>query len=149
MSAHPERVARIEGKFHADPRLIAGAMAIVTHVARRAGFADSAASELATAATEACNAFAQLLKQSVHSLSDIQLAASEFADHVEVTVNLAGSRTPAPSAPTAEQNRAVADHLRRKLTSAPVDAVNVEVEGGYPQITLIKNCRAAKRRFEL
>ncbi|MDE3109251.1 MAG: ATP-binding protein [Acidobacteriota bacterium] len=149
MSVHPEEIARIEGKFHADPRLIAGAMAIVTHVARRAGFAETAAAELRIAATEACNAFAEVLGARANSSSEIQLAASEFPGHIEVAVNFAPGEPGAGNPHDVPLKPDLAARLREELANAPVDAMNAAIENGYPKITLIKNCRAAKRRFDL
>lgn len=144
-----ERIARVECRFDADPRLIAGAAAIVGHVARRAGLAEAAASELSAAAQEACNAITRALQRDERSngRSEIQLAASAFPDHVEATLHPAPDQPTSESARPSEQSQIAAEAIRQLLRNEPVDAVKVEAINGYPAVTLIKASGKTERRF--
>jgi hypothetical protein len=144
-NVHPDGMARIDCRLHADPRLIAGASAIVAHVAHRAGLADDAANELSRAAAKACEELARAISGNSSNGTAIQLSAAEFPDRVEVTVapvSAASERAKSPETP-----RQIAEKLREKLKSASTESLSVEWNSGIPQITLVKNLSAAKRRF--
>jgi tRNA G26 N,N-dimethylase Trm1 len=144
MNAHPEGMARIECTVDGDPRLIAGAAMIVTHVARRAGLASGAASNLADATVQACHTVLESMEGS--GARTIRLAASELPNSIEVSVE--------PVAPSAarrlssEQFRRLAERVRQTLKST-TDSVSVEVQEGFSRVTLVKNCSAAKHPFAI
>jgi hypothetical protein len=145
MTAHLDGVARIECKLDGDPRLIAGAAAIAAHVARRAGLAEAAASELAVAAADACDA-AQ--REFGNSRAAIRFAAGDYPDRVEVTIELQPAAEVAGRGMRGSGGLAeTAENIRQRLKSAAVDSVNVEFFDGTTRVTLVKNRGAAKRRF--
>lgn len=149
MTVHSERIAGIECKFDADPRLIAGAAAIVAYAARRAGLADAAASDMSSATIKACDAIARTLQRNekTNARFEIQLAVSAFPDRVEATINSAPGQLASDAAMPPEQSRLATEEIRQVLKSVPVDAVQVETVNGYPAVTLIKSCGKAERRF--
>ncbi|MGA9882477.1 MAG: hypothetical protein WBQ34_02030 [Candidatus Acidiferrales bacterium] len=148
MTVHPEWMARIECKFHGDPRLIAGAATIVAHIARRAGLSEPVASEISAVAIEACNAIFQEEDEPANSRAMVQLSAAEFPDHIEISTQLLSRSSNAGRSQRSSGLPAdLAGKLRQELKNAAVDGVDVEITDGIPHITLVKNCGAANRRF--
>lgn len=148
MTVRPEWMAKIECKVDGDPRLLAGAAAIVTHMAQRAGLAERATSEMSSAAMDACNAILQDAGDRANARPRVQLSAAEFPDHIEVSIRLLYHVTNAGnSQQSSGLSSDLAEKLRRRLKNAAVDGVNVEVIDGIPSITLVKNCSAANHRF--
>lgn len=148
MSSSSECVGRIKCKLDDDPRLIAGASAIVAHVARRAGLSDRAAKEIAGAASTACDAAFRALAGAGASAAAMTLSAAEFPDRMEVSIEparegLKALRASSTSGRSAEFERTI----RESLKSAVVDGVDIELRDGIPRVTLVKNSGNAKRRF--
>lgn len=142
MNAHPEGMARIECRVDGDPRLIAGAAMIVAHVARRAGLASAAASDLADAASQAC----RIVTESIPGTDSrtIRLAVSELPDSIEISVEpVAG---PAPRRLSPEQSRDLADRVRQTLPVTE-NGVRIQIQEGAARVTLVRNCGAAKHPF--
>jgi threonine dehydratase len=147
MSADSEPVSRIECKLDGDPRLIAGASAIVAHVARRAGLSAAAAAEIAGAASAACAAVFQAIGGGKSSAA-ITLAVAEFSDRVEATIEPSPEDLKALRAsPSAGRPAGFAEQIRQRLKGAALDGLNAESRDGIPRVTLVKNCGAAKRPF--
>jgi hypothetical protein len=147
MTTGSEWIARIVCQLDGDPRLIAGASVIVAHVSREAGFSDAAASEIAEAAADACGAASRVLGESGIPAT-MRLAASEFPDRIEVTIEPSPEivkefRAQFASGPS----KSFADQIRQSLQSAAVDELDVEVSDGTPRVMLVKKSGAAKRRF--
>jgi hypothetical protein len=145
MSEHPESTSRIKCRLACDPRLVAGATAIVAHVARRAGLDDSAVSQISEAMAEVCAAVALAQGETGKLLGEVEFTAAEFSGHVEVTIKLL-SRAPDSDRTqvASERLRDLAEKIREKLRSKGIDGVTVEVLDGSPQVTLVKSCGAAK-----
>ncbi|HVB88064.1 MAG TPA: hypothetical protein VNK23_15490 [Candidatus Dormibacteraeota bacterium] len=147
MTTGPEWIARIECQVDGDPRLIEGASVIAAHVSRRAGLSDAAASEIAAAASQACGAAARVLGESGIP-AGMKLAAAEFPDRIEVTIEPAPEILKEFSAQFASgASKRLADQIRQSLKSAAVDELDVEINDGVPRIILVKKSGAAKRRF--
>ncbi|MGH9739852.1 MAG: hypothetical protein ACRD4X_14890 [Candidatus Acidiferrales bacterium] len=148
MTVHLDWGTKIECKFDGDPRLLAGAAAIVAHMAQRAGLAESAATEISSATMEACTAILQDSGGRANPRPRVQLSAAEFPDHIEVSTQLMYH---APNVGHSQQSSGLssdlAERLRQALKNSAVDGVDVEVTDGIPHITLVKNCGAANRRF--
>ncbi len=148
MTAHPESMARIECKFHGDPRLIAGAATIVAHIARRAGLSEPVASEISAVAIEACNAILKEEGEVADLRAMVQLSAAEFPDHIEISTQLLSQSSNAGRSQKSSGLPAdLAEKLRQALNNAAVDGAGVEVTDGVLHISLVKNCGAANRRF--
>jgi hypothetical protein len=142
MNAHPEGMARIECRVDGDSRLIAGAAIIVAHVARRAGLANVAASDLADATVQTCRAVLDSIDET--GSHAIRLSASELPNSIEISVEpLDGT---AAHKPPSERSRLLADRVRQTL-KASADGVNVKVQEELSRVTLVKNCGAAKHPF--
>jgi hypothetical protein len=146
MSAHSESNFRIECKLDGDPRLIAGASAIVAHVARRAGLSDPAAAEIAGAASAACAAVFQAIGGG-ESSTPIKLAVAEFPDRVEVAIEPSPEDLKAFRASAGMGRPAgFAEQIRQRLKGVALDGLDVESRDGMLRVTLVKNSGAAKRR---
>jgi hypothetical protein len=147
MSAHPESTSQIKCKLACDPRLVAGATTIVAHVAHHAGLDDSAVSQISKAVEDTCAAVALALEEAGHLRGEVEFAAAEFSDHVEVAMKLLSHAPDSSSAPLASERwRDIVEKIREKLKSATIGGVNVEAQDGNPQVTLVKSCGASKRR---
>jgi hypothetical protein len=142
MNAHPEGMARIECRVDGDPRLIAGAAMIVAHVARRAGLANVAASDLADATIQTCRAILESMDET--GSHTVRLSASELPNSIEISVEPLGG--PGGHQLSPEQSHVLADRVRQTL-KASADGVNVKVQEELSRVTLVKNCGAAKHPF--
>lgn len=142
MNANPEGMALIECRVDGDPRLIAGAAVIVAHIARRAGLSNGAASDLAGAAVQTCQAV--LESQQTTESRTIRLLACELPNSIEVSVEPAAASSATPLSP--QQCRDFADRVRQTLKSS-THAVNVEIREGLPRVTLVTNCGVHKHPF--
>lgn len=147
MSADSEPVSRIECKLNEDPRLIAGASAIVAHVARRAGLSAAAAAEIAGAASAACTAVFQAIGGGKASAS-LKLAVAEFPDRVEATIEPAPEDWKALRTSSSKGRPAgFAEQIRQRLKGAALDGLEAESQDGVPRVTLVKSSGAAKGPF--
>jgi hypothetical protein len=147
MTSNSDLGAQIECKLGDDPRLIAGAAAIVAHIAGRAGLPEDFAHDISAAASEACTQTLLACRKREGRPSGIRFAAANLAGRIEVTVE----RSPEPPEPSggaerAEQLSGCADEIRHSLKGAAVDQVNLEMGESGPRVTLVKRFEAAKRR---
>jgi hypothetical protein len=148
MTLNTDLGAHIECKLGDDPRLLAGAAAIVAHIAGRAGLPEDFAHDLCAAASEACAQTLLACRKREGRPTSIRFTAADFADRIEVTVE----RSPQPPEPSggtgrAEQLSGCADEIRKSLEGAPVDQVNLEMRESGPRVTLVKRFEVAKRRL--
>ncbi len=141
MNAQPDGMVHVECKFDGDSRLIAGAATIVVHVARRAGLADQAASEIAVATSKTCDA----VLQATGGSRTIRLAADELPDSLQVTIETVADAATAGLL-SIEQSRHLADQVRKAVESL-ADGTAVELHEGFPRVSLVKKCGAARRPF--
>lgn len=127
MTKNSDPALRIQCTLHCDFRLVSGATAIVTHVARQAGLSEDEQNDLSSAALTACR---QTLSSSSTdgSSRQIQIDASAFSDRVEVRVEFSGKVV------GASLEGLVADHVSQE---------NVD---GRTRLTLVKYSNAAKAR---
>lgn len=148
MTVPSESVSRIECQLDDDPRLIAGARVMVTHVARRGGLSDSSVEQIADAAGDACAAVFGALRQSPTRAAALRVTAAEFPDRLEVTLQpvLKSQATHAPALPLT-LGPEFADDIHQKLKHAAVDGMDVGLQDGVFRVTLVKYCSTAKGRF--
>lgn len=150
MNVHPEGMAHITCKFDQDPRLIAGAATIVAHVARHAGLAEAAATEISAAAADACGALANASQGQGNPRPSILLTASEFPDRIEVTAEaVAEAQGGRHAKATAGRLDDFTRAIRQRLQGACIDGLNVDVRDGGAKVTLVKSSSSTKRRFAL
>lgn len=127
MKTNSDPALRIQCTLHCDLRLVSGATAIVTHVARQAGLSEDDQNDLTSAALTAC-------RQTPGSSStddsprQIQIDASAFSDRVEVGVEFSGNAVSA------------------SLEGLAADRVSQENVDGRTRLTLVKYSNAAKAR---
>jgi hypothetical protein len=141
MSADP---GRIEFELHAnDPRLIAAVSPIVRHAAHRAGLSVEAQNGFATAIVAACRETFALLNG--HD-SSLRIVASDFPDHVEVTLEHTGEALPTAGLDSfcAGASNEVAAGISMALQKTDVDRVQYDTREGHPRMTLIKYCGGRK-----
>jgi len=135
MSTDPGTGGRTECILHNDPRLIAGAAALASHVARRAGLSERVQEELDQAVTEACRQAFQLSGRAQLAGATIHLAVESFPDRVEVAVEYQEGK----SAISAE---AACSHT--PAARLPVDHIERTTHDGFCRMTLVKYSGAAK-----
>jgi len=134
MSTDPGPGGRTECTLHNDPRLIAGAAALASHVARRAGLSEPAQEDLDRAVAEACRQAFELSGRARRAGATIHLAVVSFPDRVEVAVEY-------PEGKGAAAAKAV--RSRAPAPSLPVDHIERSTHDGRCRMTLVKYCGGA------
>ena len=135
MSTDPGPGSRTECIVHNDPRLIAGAAALASHVARHAGLSERAQEELDEAVIEACRQAFQLSGRARRAGATIHLAVVSFPDRVEVAVEY-------PEGKGATAAKAARSHA--PAAPLPVDHIERTSHDGCCRMTLVKYSGAAK-----
>lgn len=118
---------RIQCTLHCDLRLVAGAAAIVAHVAQQAGLSEDEQNDLSSATLAACRQ-TRNSSSTGDSPRQIQIEASAFSDRVEVGVEFSGNAVSA------------------SLEGLAADRVSQENVDGRTRLTLVKYTNAAKAR---
>lgn len=134
MSTDPGPGGRIECILHNDVRLIAGAAALASHVARHAGLSEGAQEDLDRAVAEACRQAFQLSDRARLAGATVQLAVESFPDRVEVAVEY-------PEGEGATSAKAACSH--EPAAPLPVDHVERTTHDGRCRMTLVKYSGAA------
>lgn len=135
MSTDPGPGGPTECILNNDPRLIAGAAALASHVARRAGLSERAQQDLNQAVAEACCQAFQMSGQARRTGATIRLAVGSFPDRVEVAVEY-------PEGKAATAAEAARSHA--PVAPLPVDHVERTTHDGRCRMTLVKYSSAAK-----
>ena len=135
MSTDAANGGRAECILHNDPRLFAGAAALVAHVARRAGLSERAQEDLDQAVAEACRQAFQMSGRARRAGATIHLAVESFPDRVEVAVEY-------PEGKGATAAKTARSHA--PAPSLPVDTMERTTHDGRCRMTLVKYSGAAK-----
>ena len=144
MNTEPIPEARVECTLQNDPRLIAGAGAIAAHMARHAGLTEHAQRDFHAAAQEACREALQSCGAKRSGRATISLAATRYADRVEVAVEYPEKKRAAGSA----RRRAAKAHGDSRAAGPPaselVDHIERTMQAGRCRVTLVKFSRVAR-----
>jgi anti-sigma regulatory factor (Ser/Thr protein kinase) len=135
MSTDPGPGGPTECILNNDPRLIAGAAALASHVARRAGLSERAQEDLYQAVAEACRQAFQMSGRARRTGATIHLAVESFPDRVEVAVEY-------PEGKGATAAEAARSHA--PAAALPVDHIERTKHDGRCRMTIVKYCGVAK-----
>jgi anti-sigma regulatory factor (Ser/Thr protein kinase) len=138
MTTDPARVSRnlrIECTLHDDPRLMVGVREIIRHAAECAGLSEQQQKDFEGAVFEACRESFLLVHGKQVRSPTIKLAAADFPDRLEITIDAGASEESAKPTPT----QAVSNSARSDRSGS---GVRRETRGGIFYVTLAKSSGA-------
>ena len=145
MSTDPSRT---EFTVQDDPRLLAGALAIVLFAGQRCGLSSEAQDGLAEAAVDACRETFPLANNNGNPNPALKVIVSDFPDRVEVAIEHSGESLPSAGLDTFA-GAGIGSHARLSdaLQKTSVDRVQYEARDGIARMTLIKYCGSRRAKF--